>query len=89
MIPPGIASGLLAGILLQFGIGAFSSASVDPVLVGTLIIAYIFLKRLSARYAVIGILVIGFVFLLMQERVDLSGLQLKLAAPILLCRSSV
>ncbi|OYR07866.1 benzoate/H(+) symporter BenE family transporter [Brucella grignonensis] len=82
LIPPGIASGLLAGILLQFGIGAFSSASVDPVLVGTLIIAYIFLKRLSARYAVIGILVIGFVFLLMQERVDLSGLQLKLAAPI-------
>ncbi|PQA71855.1 benzoate/H(+) symporter BenE family transporter [Brucella oryzae] len=82
LIPPGIASGLLAGILLQFGIGAFGGASVDPVLVGLLIVAYVVLKRFSARYAVVGILVIGLAFLLMQDRVDLSGLQLKLATPI-------
>jgi len=82
LIPPGIASGLLAGILLQFGIGAFGGASVDPVLVGLLILAYVLLKRISARYAVVGILVIGLVFLLWQDRVDLSGLQLKFAMPI-------
>lgn len=82
LIPPGIASGLLAGILLQFGIGAFSSVSVDPVLVGTLIAAYVVLKRVSARYAVIGILLIGLFLLLMQGRVDLSDLELKLAAPV-------
>lgn len=82
LIPPGIAAGLLAGILLQFGIGAFGGASVDPVLVGLLIVAYLVLKRFSARYAVVGILVIGLVFLLVQGRVDLSGLQLKFAAPI-------
>lgn len=83
LIPSGIASGLLAGILLQFGIGAFGGASVDPVLVGLLIVAYVLLKRLSARYAVVGILMIGLVFLAMQGRVDLSGLQLKLAMPVL------
>jgi len=82
LIPPGIASGLLAGILLQFGIGAFGGASVDPLLVGLLIFAYVLLKRISARYAVVGILVIGLVFLLLQDRVDLSGLQLKFAMPI-------
>ncbi|WP_176074689.1 benzoate/H(+) symporter BenE family transporter [Brucella intermedia] len=82
LIPPGIASGLLAGILLQFGIGAFGGASVDPVLVGLLILAYVLLKRISARYAVVGILVIGLVYLLLQDRVDLSGLQLKFAMPI-------
>ncbi|NTT88207.1 benzoate/H(+) symporter BenE family transporter [Tabrizicola sp. SY72] len=82
LIPPGIASGLLAGILLQFGIGAFGGASVDPLLVGLLILAYVLLKRISARYAVVGILVIGLVFLLLQNRVDLSGLQLKFAMPI-------
>ncbi|MCG6203488.1 benzoate/H(+) symporter BenE family transporter [Rhodopseudomonas sp. HC1] len=81
LIPPGIASGLLAGILLQFGIGAFGGASVDPVLVGLLIVAYVLLKRISARYAVVGILVLGLLFLLVQDRVDLSGLQLKLAMP--------
>lgn len=82
LIPPGVASGLLAGILLQFGIGAFGGASVDPALVGLLIVAYVSLKRFSARYAVVGILAVGLVFLLAQGRVDLTGLQLKLAAPI-------
>ncbi len=82
LIPPGIASGLLAGILLQFGIGAFGGASVDPLLVGLLIVAYVVLKRFSARYAVVGLLALGMVFLLMQDRVDLSGLKLEFAAPV-------
>lgn len=82
LIPPGIASGLLAGILLQFGIGAFGGASVDPLLVGLLILAYVALKRFSARYAVVGILVLGLAFLLTQGRVDLSGLRLEFAAPV-------
>jgi benzoate membrane transport protein len=82
LIPPGIASGLLAGILLQFGIGAFGGASVDPLLVGLLIVAYVTLKRFSTRYAVVGILVLGLVFLLVQGRVDLSGLKLEFAAPV-------
>ncbi|MDT3683652.1 MAG: benzoate/H(+) symporter BenE family transporter [Pseudorhodoplanes sp.] len=82
LIPPGIASGLLAGILLQFGIGAFDGASIEPLLVGLLIVAYVLLKRFSARYAVVGILVLGLAFLLVQGRVDLSGLQLQFAAPV-------
>lgn len=82
MIPPAIASGLLAGILLQFGIGAFGSVGIDPLLAGLLISSYVVLKRLSARYAVVGILVLGLVFLLGQGRVDLSGLQLQFAAPV-------
>ncbi|MBN9448863.1 MAG: benzoate/H(+) symporter BenE family transporter, partial [Bosea sp.] len=82
LIPPGIASWLLAGILLQFGIGAFGGASVDPLLVGLLVLAYLALKRCSPRYAVVGILVLGLVFLLLQGRVDLSGLRLQFAAPV-------
>ncbi|TYK71590.1 benzoate/H(+) symporter BenE family transporter [Comamonas sp. Z3] len=82
LIPAGVAAGLLAGILLQFGIKAFGGMSVDPALAGLLIVAYVVLKRISARYAVVGILVLGLVFLLSQNRVDLSGLELKLAAPV-------
>lgn len=82
LIPPGIASGLLAGILLQFGIGAFGGATIDPLLVGLLIVAYVALKRLSARYAVVGILALGLTFLLVQNLVDLSGLRLELAIPV-------
>ncbi|MBV2080038.1 MULTISPECIES: benzoate/H(+) symporter BenE family transporter [Pseudomonas] len=82
LIPPGVAAGLLAGILLQFGIGAFGGMSLDPMLVGLLIVAYLVLKRLTARYAVVGILALGLAFLLAQGRVDLSGLELQLAAPV-------
>ncbi|NYT61880.1 benzoate/H(+) symporter BenE family transporter [Alcaligenaceae bacterium] len=82
LIPPGVAAGLLAGILLQFGIGAFGSMSIDPLLAGLLIVAYVVLKRFTARYAVVGILVLGLAFLLIQDRVDLSGLTLALAAPV-------
>lgn len=82
LIPPGVAAGLLAGILLQFGIGAFGGMTVDPLLAGLLIVSYVVFKRLSARYAVVGILVLGLAFLLVQERVDLSGLRLELARPV-------
>lgn len=82
LIPRGVAAGLLAGILLQFGIKAFGGMSVDPLLAGLLIVTYVVLKRFSARYAVVGILVLGLLFLLMRDRVDLSGLTLKLAAPV-------
>ncbi|MET4576405.1 benzoate/H(+) symporter BenE family transporter [Ottowia thiooxydans] len=82
LIPPGVAAGLLAGILLQFGIGAFGGMSLDPLLAGLLILAYLVLKRFSARYAIVGILGVGLAFLLTQDRVNLSGLRLTLAAPI-------
>lgn len=83
LIPSGVAAGLLAGILLQFGIGAFGSMSVDPLLAGVLILTYVALKRFTARYAVVGILILGLTFLLIQDRVDLSGLELRFAAPVL------
>ena len=82
LIPPGVAAGLLAGILLQFGIGAFGGMSIDPALVALLIATYVVLKRFTARYAVVGILLLGLAFLLTQGRVDLSGLELQFAAPV-------
>lgn len=82
LIPPGVAAGLLAGILLQFGIGAFGGVNIEPLLAGLLMVAYVVLKRFSARYAVVGILLLGLAFLLTQGRIDLSGLELQLAAPL-------
>lgn len=82
LIPQGIASGLLAGILLQFGINAFAGFSLDPFLVGLLIVAYLLVKRCTARYAVVAILFIGLAVLLWQQRLDLSGVHLRLAYPV-------
>lgn len=82
VIPGGIAAGLLAGILLQFGIGAFAGLSVDPALAGLLIAAYVAFKRFTARYAVVGILLLGLGCLLLQGQLGLTGLTLAFAAPV-------
>lgn len=82
LIPRGIAAGLLAGILLQFGINAFGGASADPLLVIVLVVAYALLRRFTSRFAVVGILAIGMALLLLQERVDLHSVHLSLAAPV-------
>ena len=77
-----IASGLLAGILLQFGISAFSNMTIDPYLAISMFFIYLFAKRFSARYAIVSVLAFGFIFLLLQSQIDFSGFQLKLASPI-------
>jgi len=82
LIPPGIASGLLAGILLQFGISAFEGAKVEPVLVILLFTAYIVLKRFTSRYAIVGILVLGLIYLVIMGKTDFSSIQLAVALPV-------
>lgn len=82
-IPPGIASGLLAGILLQFGIAAFGGAKVDPTLVIVLFVTYIILKRLVSRFAVVGILIVGLLYLVVLKKVNFQGIELSFATPIL------
>ncbi|WP_409280906.1 benzoate/H(+) symporter BenE family transporter [Pseudomonas defluvii] len=81
-IPSGIAAGLLAGILLQFGVNAFGGASADPLLVIVLVLAYAVLRRFTSRFAVVGILLIGLTLLMAQDRIDVQQLQLSLAAPV-------
>lgn len=82
LIPAGIASGLLAGILLQFGIAAFTNMTIDPFLAISLFLIYLITKRFSARFSIISVLIFGFIFLLLQSRIDFSGFELKLASPI-------
>lgn len=82
LIPIGIASGLLAGILLQFGIAAFTNMTIDPFLAISLFLIYLITKRFSARYAIVSVLVFGFIFLMLQARIDFTGFELKLASPI-------
>jgi benzoate membrane transport protein len=81
-IPPGIAAGLLAGILLQFGLEIFTGMEVDPAMVILLFLSYLVFKRLMPRFAIVGILVLGFLYLLLFNKVDLSGIELSVATPV-------
>jgi len=67
---------------LRFGMGAFGGASVDPLLVGVLIVSYGVLRRFTARYAIVGVLLIGIVLLLGMGQVSFDSVELSLAAPV-------
>ena len=77
LIPSGIASGLLAGILLQFGISAFTNMTISPILAISLFFIYLITKRFSARYAIVTVLIFGFIILTIQSQINFSNLELK------------
>ncbi|ARP85232.1 benzoate/H(+) symporter BenE family transporter [Bordetella genomosp. 9] len=58
-IPPQIASAMLAGVLLNFGIGVFSAMSKHAVLVLPMALTYLLFKRYAARYAILAVLAMG------------------------------
>lgn len=58
-IPKGIASGMMAGILLPFGLNAFKGSSTLPLLTGGMIVSFLVYKRLFPRYCVVLLLVTG------------------------------
>lgn len=80
-IPKGIASAMMAGILFQFGLGAFRSVESMPLLAFCMIGAYVVLKRLSPRYCLVLLLVVGVALSAWLAGSSLEGVELELAAP--------
>lgn len=80
-IPKGIAFGMMAGILFQFGVGAFKSAATMPVLAFSMIATYVVLKKFLPRYFLILVLAVGIALALATGHTDLSQVRLQLATP--------
>ncbi|SHF68699.1 benzoate membrane transport protein [Microbulbifer donghaiensis] len=59
-IPIPIASAMLAGILVQFGLSVFTSLQSNPLLVGAMLLTYLLGRRWLPRYAIILVLAVGF-----------------------------
>jgi len=57
-IPKGVASGMMAGILFQFGTQAFKSATAMPVLGVGMVLAYLVFKRFVPRYCIVLVLLV-------------------------------
>ena len=81
LIPPGIASAMMAGILFQFGVGIFESLRNVPTLVIGMMIAYLVFKRLTPRYSLICLLLVGVVLAVLLEGASLEGVGVQLAQP--------
>ncbi|MBB3232144.1 benzoate/H(+) symporter BenE family transporter [Halomonas stenophila] len=80
-IPPGIASAMMAGILFQFGVGVFVSLESVPALAIGMLLAYLVFKRLTPRYSLVLLLIVGVVLAVVLEGASLEGVTLSLASP--------
>ncbi|WP_213602305.1 benzoate/H(+) symporter BenE family transporter [Pseudoxanthomonas japonensis] len=81
-IPVSLASGMLAGVLLRFGIDAFAAMKTQLGMVLTMFAVYLLARRLLPRYAVILTLLVGIVFAAALGLLHVDGLSLQLAKPI-------
>lgn len=80
-VPKGVAAGMMAGILFQFGANAFKAASTMPLLTFGMVAAYLVLKRFVPRYCMVLVLLVGVALAVGIGGADLSGVKLSLATP--------
>lgn len=82
LIPLPLASAMLAGVLLKFGLNAFVSLQQEPLLVGGMFATFLLMKRLLARYAIPLTLLVGILIAGLSGLMDLSKLSLQWAQPV-------
>ena len=81
-IPQAIASALLAGVLARFGLDAVGAVKTAPLLVCTMVLAFLLGRRLWPRYAVPGVLLAGVAVAALQGRLNTEAIVWQLATPV-------
>ena len=81
-IPLGIASAMLAGILLQFGLDIFRAMTSDFALVAIMGLSYLAMKRTGSKYTVMVVLIAGVIWAGFNGALDFSQFQWQLATPV-------
>lgn len=81
-IPVSLASGMLGGVLLRFGLEAFAIMNSQLALGLTMFAVYVVSRRVTPRYAVILTLLTGIAFAAVAGLLRTDGLSLQLAAPV-------
>lgn len=80
-IPKGVAAGMMAGILFQFGIGAFTAIESTPALAIGMLAAYLVFRRFVPKYTLVLLLVVGVLLAVVLEGASLAGVHLSIAVP--------
>lgn len=80
-IPKGIAAGMMAGILFQFGVNAFKSAASMPLVTIGMLLAYLCFKRWVPRYGMVLVLLVGLALAAGMDEVHWGGVGLQFTVP--------
>ncbi|MBK6729218.1 MAG: benzoate/H(+) symporter BenE family transporter [Xanthomonadales bacterium] len=81
-IPPAIGAGMLAGVLLRFGLEVFVTMRSQFVLAVAMFVGYLVMRRLQPRYAVLVTLLLGLALCAASDLLAFERLQLGLAVPV-------
>ncbi len=81
-IPVSLASGMLAGVLLRFGLDVFVSVQAQPLLVLLMFATYLLGRRWLPRYAVIATLLVGVAVAGGKGLMQMEQVQLQMALPV-------
>ncbi|MDR3641306.1 MAG: benzoate/H(+) symporter BenE family transporter [Humidesulfovibrio sp.] len=80
-IPAAVVAAMLAGILFRFGVQVFTAMRATPLLVAPMLAAYLLMKRLAPRYAIVVTLLTGLATAGALGLLDLSLVDASLARP--------
>ncbi|MEG1156923.1 MAG: benzoate/H(+) symporter BenE [Acinetobacter sp.] len=80
-IPQGIAAGMMAGILFQFGVGLFKATDSMPYVVFGMLACFLLAKRFSPRYAIIWVLFSGITLSFIFGKMNPVAMSFSLAIP--------
>lgn len=81
-IPTTLASAMLAGLLLKFGLNIFTAIPANPLLVLGMCTVYLLSKRLLSRYAILLTLLLGAGIAFIQGHFSLPAIPLSLTKPV-------
>lgn len=81
-IPKGIAAGMMAGILFQFGVQAFRASMDLPSVVFAMLAVYLVSKRLWPRYSIVLVALTGFAVAFAMGTTNLQVFSLTIATPV-------
>lgn len=81
LIPQPIVLGMLAGVLLRFGIGLFAALPERPIMVMVMVAVYFGLRRFKFRAPTLGALVVGMVIAALGGELHIPDLSLALTVP--------
>ena len=77
-IPMALASAMLAGLLLRFGIGAFAAIKTAPGMVLVMLSAHLLGRRYWARYSVLGVLGGGVIYAYLAGNLQIAAFNIAL-----------
>jgi benzoate membrane transport protein len=82
MVPQPVVMGMLAGVLIRFGIGLFNDLPQSPVMIVVMLITFFVLRRTGFRAPAIGAVIAGLIVAALNGDLQLDGFAPALATPL-------